>query len=135
MDPVKDHFTFVRAAFKFASEIKNSVFFVIGDGDPAYRSNVEALIEELGLTDRFIFTGTVSDINAAYNMLDIAALTSVSEGFPNAVGEAMATATPCTVTDVGDLQSTCRRSRLGLSCWRRRQTCVDLAAPRRCHIS
>ena len=102
MDPVKDHFTFVRAAFKFASEIKNSVFFVIGDGDPAYRSNVEALIEELGLTDRFIFTGTVSDINAAYNMLDIAALTSVSEGFPNAVAEAMATATPCTVTDVGD---------------------------------
>ena len=39
---------------------------------------------------------------AALNALDIATLCSISEGFPNAVGEAMACAKPCVVTDVGD---------------------------------
>ena len=102
MDPVKDHFTFVRAASRYAIEVENSIFFIIGDGDPVYRSAVETLVNELGLEGRFVFTGAISDTNAAYNMLDITALTSVSEGFPNAVGEAMATATPCAVTDVGD---------------------------------
>lgn len=102
LDPVKDHFTFVRAASKFVIENKKSMFFVIGDGDPAYRSTLELFIKKIGMTDHFIFTGAISNMNGAYNMLDIAALTSVSEGFPNAVGEAMATETPCTVTDVGD---------------------------------
>ena len=38
MDPVKDHLTFVRAASRFAIEVENSIFFIIGDGDPVYRS-------------------------------------------------------------------------------------------------
>ena len=44
------------------------------------------------------------DINAANNMLDIMTLTSISEGFPNAIGEAMAAATPCVATNVGDCE-------------------------------
>jgi len=102
LDRIKDHFTFVRAAARFSLSRDDGIFFIIGDGDPDYRSDIVALVDELGLTERFVLTGNVSDVNAAYNMLDIAALTSVSEGFPNAVGEAMATATPCSVTDVGD---------------------------------
>jgi glycosyltransferase involved in cell wall biosynthesis len=43
-----------------------------------------------------------SDMRAVYNALDVICLSSLSEGFPNVIGEAMACAKRCVVTDVGD---------------------------------
>ena len=74
----------------------------VGDGPKAYRSRLEALARELCLGDRLIWAGTRSDIAQTYNALDLKVCSSVSEGLPNAVAEAMATGVPCVVTDVGD---------------------------------
>ncbi|MBU74880.1 MAG: hypothetical protein CMM73_04145 [Rhodospirillaceae bacterium] len=104
LDPIKDQFTFLRAAAKFAAEFDNSKFFIIGDGNPTYKSQIEALIQELQIFNRVVLISSILDINAANNMLDIMTLTSISEGFPNAIGEAMATATPCVATNVGDCE-------------------------------
>jgi glycosyltransferase involved in cell wall biosynthesis len=48
---------------------------------------------------RLGWRGDVSGVTAAF---DLAACTSLGEGFPNAVGEAMAAGVPCVTTDVGD---------------------------------
>ncbi|HNR50781.1 MAG TPA: glycosyltransferase, partial [Deltaproteobacteria bacterium] len=46
--------------------------------------------------------GHRDDIPRVLNALDIASSSSISEGLPNAIGEAMATGVPCVVTDAGD---------------------------------
>lgn len=68
------------------------------------RNNVQ-LMQWIADTDKpggFVLLGERSDVPACLATMDIFCLHSRTEGFPNVVGEAMATARPCVVTDVGD---------------------------------
>jgi len=104
----KDHATFVRSAGLLARSgdgfvARHDVHFVLcGQGvDPGNRTLAE-WIDETGLTERFHLLGRRTDMPRLMASLDIAALSSVSEAFPNVVGEAMSCGVPCAVTDVGD---------------------------------
>lgn len=59
----------------------------IGNGER--RSYYEELVDDLNLNDKVIFTGNISDVESYYNSASIFAFTSRSEGFPNALIEAM----------------------------------------------
>jgi glycosyltransferase involved in cell wall biosynthesis len=59
-------------------------------------------VEASGLSDRVHLLGERADIARLTAALDIATCSSYGESFPNVVGEAMACAVPCVVTDVGD---------------------------------
>jgi glycosyltransferase involved in cell wall biosynthesis len=102
LDPVKDHPTFLRAAALLAQEMPDVKFVCIGGGAAEYERSLKQLSEELSIEDRVIWAGETADMLAAYNGLDVASLVSTSEGFSNAIGEAMACGIPCVVTDVGD---------------------------------
>jgi glycosyltransferase involved in cell wall biosynthesis len=99
LDPMKDHPTLLRAAASVA-KIRPEVRFVcVGDGPRL--SSLEALAAELDISERVLFPGA-GDPVAALNAFDLACSSSTTEGFPNAVAEAMACGKPCVVTDVGD---------------------------------
>ena len=65
---------------------------IIGDGD---YSAYQKLAQELGIAEQVLFTGVQMNPFALLAKADVYALTSDSEGFPNALIEAMAVGLPC----------------------------------------
>ena len=102
LDPMKDHPTFIKAASLVAEKRYDVKFVCIGDGPVEYKKYLMRLVIDIGLENKLIWAGECRDMPAVYNALDVAALSSHGEGFPNVIGEAMACEVPCVVTDVGD---------------------------------
>jgi len=104
LDPMKDHATFLSAAMAFMQGHPDSRFVCVGDGPAAYRRELDALARSQGLAGRILWAGEIGASRAVYNAFDITTLSSAfGEGFPNAVGEAMACGVPMVATDVGDV--------------------------------
>jgi len=99
--PIKDIETFIRASARVRSVFPEARFYVIGpiEQDSDYYLKCKNLAEKLGLENLF-FTGRINALNF-YANLDLVALTSVSEGQPFALLEAMAAGIPVVATDVG----------------------------------
>ena len=101
-DPMKDHATFLRAVKIFNQEGCSVRFVCIGDGKGPCKSEIHSLCRTLGLNGSIIWAGEMEDMPSVYNAIDIVTSSSLSEGFPNVIGEAMACGVHCVVTDVGD---------------------------------
>ena len=97
--PQKDYPTFFHAAATVAAAHPDVDFLVVGEG--AERPALEALVARLGLAPRVRFAGLRDDVPALLGAVDVLALTSLYEGFPNVVVEAMATGAVAVATDVG----------------------------------
>jgi glycosyltransferase involved in cell wall biosynthesis len=101
-DPLKGHSTFVEAASLLAREYDHIYFVLIGRGMEWDTRGLAALVNAAGLQDRVMLLGERDDMPRLNAAFDIACSSSITEGFPNAIGEAMACGVPCVVTDVGD---------------------------------
>ncbi len=75
---------------------------LVGDGPD--RDALQAQARDLGLSDRVHFTGHLSDVRPVFRDLDVLALTSYTEGFPNVVLEALCMETPVIANDVGGVR-------------------------------
>lgn len=99
---VKGHDIFIKAAAKIVSRFPN-VSFSIGGGvlEPAYFEELQTLIRDLNLTDHFRFAGAITNLREHLSEANIFVLPSRSEGFSNAIVEAMAASLPLVATNVG----------------------------------
>ena len=97
---IKNHLLFLQAAARIKQTTKSKVRFVI-IGDGALRPQLESQTDELGLREEVLFLGTRNDPENFYPALDIVALTSLNEGTPLSLIEAMANDRPVIATAVG----------------------------------
>ena len=75
---------------------------VIGDGE--MKKELKNYAKELGIEDMVEFRGWIKDVAEIYRDLDIVVLTSLNEGTPVSIIEAMAAARPVVATDVGGVR-------------------------------
>lgn len=92
LDPLKDIQTLVAAAAVVHREMPEAQFKVYGKapkGNEAYFQQCLDLRAELGLEEVVDFAGFADTAESAYNEGDLVILSSISEGFPYSVVEAM----------------------------------------------
>lgn len=99
VDPQKDHETFLSAMEIVVEKYPNVRLVLIGKG-------TERLALSSVLQDNAVVLGQRMDVNRLVRGFDVAVLSSAyGEGFPNVLGECMASAVPCVTTDVGDARA------------------------------
>jgi glycosyltransferase involved in cell wall biosynthesis len=101
-DPLKDHRCFLKAGEKLLRNKREVYFLLAGREVDLQNRHLIQLIEKLGISGKVFLLGERRDVHRITAALDIAACSSISEGFPNVIGEAMSCGIPCVVTDVGD---------------------------------
>ncbi|MGM0428109.1 MAG: glycosyltransferase [Thermodesulfobacteriota bacterium] len=101
---IKNHRMFLDAAGIFIKQHPNldAKFVVVGDGE--LRNALLSHAKTLGIADQVIFRGWEKDLPRVYADLDILALTSVNEGTPVSIIEAMASRVPVAATNAGGVR-------------------------------
>jgi glycosyltransferase involved in cell wall biosynthesis len=101
-DPIKNHKMFLKAAATVAAARPDVRFVCVGHGKETYLQELKQLARTLGLEGKVHWIQAQSDVRAVYNAVDVFCSSSLTEGFPNVIGEAMACGRHCVVTNVGD---------------------------------
>lgn len=101
-DPQKNHLGFVQAAAAVRAAMPQCHFVLAGQGIDLAHAGLGLAIEQAGLQQHVHLLGRRDDVPRLMAALDVLASPSHGEAFPNVLGEAMACAVPCVVTDVGD---------------------------------
>jgi glycosyltransferase involved in cell wall biosynthesis len=99
---VKGHDVFIRAAALVVPEFPNVSFNIAGGVlEPDYYRQLQTLVHDLNLSDHFHFAGNITNLREHLSEASLFVLPSRSEGFSNAIVEAMAASLPVVATDVG----------------------------------
>ncbi len=108
----------VRAAAKLLPSRPDLAFVALGRTPVGqaedWGANYQALATELGIADRFLFPGFVSDVRSAVADFDVLALPSFQEPFGRSIIEAMALSVPVVASDVGGIPEIITDGRDGL---------------------
>jgi glycosyltransferase involved in cell wall biosynthesis len=110
--PVKDLGTLIRAFAAAHRTCHDLILMLAGDGPQ--RPNLERLAEELGIVSRVRFIGWRDDLAAVYGAMDICAVSSLNEGTPVALIEAMAAGRAVVSTAVGGVPDVVAHGETGL---------------------
>lgn len=97
----KDFPTLIRAIDRIVRSGLDAELAIVGDGDQ--RIELETLVSQLGLADRVRLLGHRTDLVELYEAMDVYALTSLREGLPNVLLEALAMEVPVIATRIAGI--------------------------------
>jgi glycosyltransferase involved in cell wall biosynthesis len=101
LTPEKDVPCFLNAAARIAARFPAATFRIAGDGP--LRPELERISVDLGISDRVSFLGVLDDMGPFFESVHVLAVSSVAEGTPLSIVEAMGAAVPVVATAVGGI--------------------------------
>jgi glycosyltransferase involved in cell wall biosynthesis len=102
----KNHALFLLAAARLVRDLPAARFVIVGDGP--LRAALQEQAGDLGIGERVIFAGERHDVETLLRTASLFWLTSLWEGMPNVVLEALASGVPAIATDVGGVRDIIR---------------------------
>lgn len=112
LNRLKDHSTAIRTMSRLKSSGVDAKLLIVGNGEE--RPAIESLIRELDLESHVRMLGTRNDIPRVLSAADAFLLTSISEGIPLTLIEAMAAGLPIVSTNVGGVAEVVLNNTIGL---------------------
>lgn len=109
--PVKNHRLFINAAKLILEQKPDACFVLVGDGEE--RAPMEKYVEQLGLSDHFVFCGWVKNTKRVYADLNVKVISSHNEGTPVTLIEALSVGCPVVSTDVGGVRDMLEGGKFG----------------------
>jgi glycosyltransferase involved in cell wall biosynthesis len=106
--PLKDHATLLRAVALTRTYHPELKLWIVGDGPLEF--SLRKLTSELELNDCVTFFGEQADVSPFMLAADLFVSSSVTEGLPVSLLEAMSVGLPAVVTDVGGMGEVARLS-------------------------
>jgi len=108
----KDQRSLIASFARLAPAVPHARLCLVGDGP--LRADLQAAAVATGFGERIVFLGSRADVARILPTFDVFVLSSVSEGLPLALLEAMATGLPVVVTQVGGMGEAVRAGDSGL---------------------
>lgn len=101
MTDAKALIPFIKEIEKYKTEFYDSIFLLVGSGE--LENEIKSLIKKLGLDSLFILVGNRKDVYDFYRIMDFLFLSSVYEGLPMVMLEAMSFGKSFVSTNVGSI--------------------------------
>ena len=99
---VKGYESFLEVVQRVTEQLPHVVFVWIGREASPDNQALQKVMPVLTSASQLMLLGERQDVARLYRSFDTLLLSSLSEGFPNVLGEAMLSGVHCVTTDVGD---------------------------------
>jgi len=111
--PVKSLHTLIRAATLAAPRVPGLQLWIVGHGHE--RQRLEDLVNEQGAGEIVTFWGERLDVAGFFSVADVYCMSSISEGVPMSLLQAMSIGLPAIVTDVGGMAEVVKNAHAGIA--------------------
>jgi glycosyltransferase involved in cell wall biosynthesis len=100
-DIAKGYPYLLEAFGRLAPILPKARLVLVGRGMDNQNREVAALVSSAGMNQRVLLLGEQDGVESVYPGFDLYCSSSLNEGFPNALSEAMSCGVPCVATDTG----------------------------------